>query len=224
MQQISVRIQKVVSLYKNLFIFILQCQWIGLGHKHCCVSVVSIFYPSFCLSFVCRSITFGFVWKNLICSKYYVLCILMQMKLAAVMKKNRWIQLPTRTIGYNIVSFHIQHSALLTTWLCMYRYMTWSMYILYIPRYITNMYPALTSLFIQCICHWVCMNAVRCFLSVVRKYIIEYAGFELRRGYFPLHVLFFQWDEKGVCLRKRWDRCCMRCIVKSYLLTFTRIE
>lgn len=173
MQQISVRIQKVVSLYKNLFIFILQCQWIGLGHKHCCVSVVSIFYPSFCLSFVCRSITFGFVWKNLICSKYYVLCILMQMKLAAVMKKNRWIQWPTRTIGYNIVSFHIQHSVILTTWLCMYRYMTWSMYILYIPRYITNMYPALTSLFIQCICHWVCMNAVRCFLSVVRKYIIE---------------------------------------------------
>ena len=48
----------------------------------------------------------------------------------------------------------------------------------------------------------------------------EYAGFELRRGYFPLLVLFRKWGEKGVCLRKWWDRCCMRCIVKSYLLTF----
>ena len=39
----------------------------------------------------------------------------------------------------------------------------------------------------------------------------------IQRGYFPLYVLFRTWDEKGDCLRKWWNRCYMRCILKSYL-------
>ena len=54
----------------------------------------------------------------------------------------------------------------------------------------------------------------------VLNIMIQYAGFELRRSYFPLLVLFRKWGEKVVCLRKWWDRCCMRCIVKYYVLTF----
>ena len=44
----------------------------------------------------------------------------------------------------------------------------------------------------------------------------------VRRGYFPLPVLFRNWGEKGFCKRRWWDKCCTRCIVKSSLLTFMK--
>ena len=51
-------------------------------------------------------------------------------------------------------------------------------------------------------------------------YYLSYGGFELRRGYCPLKVLFCNRGELCVCLRKLWDRCCVRCIVKFTLLIF----
>ena len=61
-------------------------------------------------------------------------------------------------------------------------------------------------------------------LSMKKINCNQYDGFQLRRGYFLLHVLYCKGGEKGVYWRKCWDRYCMRCIhvhvVKSFLITF----
>ena len=57
----------------------------------------------------------------------------------------------------------------------------------------------------------------RCFKTITANHaVVQYVGFEKR----PLQVLFSNWGEEGVCLRQWWGICCMKCIVKSYLLTF----
>ena len=50
--------------------------------------------------------------------------------------------------------------------------------------------------------------------------IAQYAGFELRQGYFPLPVLFRNWGGNGVSLLKWWDRWCIRCKVKFSLFIY----
>ena len=66
------------------------------------------------------------------------------------------------------------------------------------------------------------MHRIKCRrVSVPEKniwYQIEYAGF--RHYNVPLWVLLRKWGMKGVCLRKRWGKCYMRCIVKFSFLAF----
>ena len=50
----------------------------------------------------------------------------------------------------------------------------------------------------------------------------QYASSEFRQNYVPLWVFFRKWGIKGVCLRKRWGKCYMRCIVKFNFLAFIK--
>ena len=68
------------------------------------------------------------------------------------------------------------------------------------------------------LCRYVYLQEIliQFFMGIMPFCTYKYAGFELRQGYFPLLVHFCKWGEKGECLRKWWDRCCTRHIVKSY--------
>ena len=48
-------------------------------------------------------------------------------------------------------------------------------------------------------------------LPVYNMEFLSYSGINLSK-----------WSKKGICLPIWWDRCCKRCKVKSYLLTFIK--
>ena len=83
----------------------------------------------------------------------------------------------------------------------------------YLYRYM--LLPTLTQLR----CDQVCLLYLTCVLLPFIMYP-EYASSEFLRNYVPLWVLFRKWGMKGVCLRKRWGKCCRRCIGKLIFLAF----